>query len=360
MMKNYLFAILCVFLSACGGTQTKNKKVSVQSLEAKQASGVVLIKNTYYYSIDFDSNLTVYFTGIDDEGNVQGVTFDEKEVKPVTCYGTGFFVSKDGLIATNAHVACPTFSTKDVRSAIVDAFNNISDRVKDAVNQQTERLGELRLLIDAGNSEYMSQYQELAQKRDNNQKLVNAINRINSAECDYSRHSDIGVAFNNTHIRNTNDFTDCVTVTTDEEYDLALIQLKTKETPKKVFVFDMSMSKTSKRSKRNGDDEENKRKKRASSFAGKTLYMIGFNLGPQLGLTKEGLKAQITKGEVSQNTDEDKIMYTIPSLHGSSGSPVLDSQGKVVAVNFAGLDKTQNFNFGIKVNHLVELLQTIE
>ena len=53
-------------------------------------------------------------------------------------------------------------------------------------------------------------------------------------------------------------------------------------------------------------------------------------------------------------------MYTIPSLHGSSGSPVLDSQGKVVAVNFAGLDKTQNFNFGIKVNHLVELLQTIK
>ena len=51
-MKKYLFAILCVFLSACGGTQTKNKKVSVQSLEAKQASGVVLIKNTYYYSID--------------------------------------------------------------------------------------------------------------------------------------------------------------------------------------------------------------------------------------------------------------------------------------------------------------------
>ena len=279
MMKKYLFAILCVFLSACGGTQTKNKKVSVQSLEAKQASGVVLIKNTYYYSIDFDSNLTVYFTGIDDEGNIQGVTFDENEVKPVTCYGTGFFVSKDGLIATNAHVASPTFSTKDVRAAIVGAFNNLSDKVQDAINQQTERLGELRLLIDAGNSEYMSQYQELAQKRDGNQKLVNAINRINSAECDYSRHSDIGVAFNNTHVRNTDDFTDCVTVTTDEEHDLALIQLKTKETPKKLFVFDMSMSKTSKRSMRNGDDEENKRKKRASSLAGKTLYMIGFNLG---------------------------------------------------------------------------------
>lgn len=357
MMKKFLFAILCVFLSACGGTQQKNKKVSIQSLEAKQASGVVLIKNTYYYSIDFGSNLTVYFTGIDDEGNVQGVTFDENEVEPVTCYGTGFFVSKDGLIATNAHVACPTFSTKDVRAAIVDAFNNLSDKVKDAVNQQTERLGELRLLIDAGNSEYMNQYQELAQKRDNDQKLVNAINRINSAECDYSRHSDIGIAFNNTHVRNTNDFSDCITVASDEEHDLALIQLKTKETPKKAFVFDVIARKLSKRSKRGGHDGD---KRKSAFLTGKTLYMIGFNLGPQLALTKEGLKAQITKGEISQNTDEDKIMYTIPSLHGSSGSPILDTQGKVVAINFAGLDKTQNFNFGIKVGHLVDLIQAIE
>lgn len=358
-MKKYLAVFLCILLSACGGNQEKNKRVTVQELEDKQASGVVLIKNTYYYSIEFDSNLTVYFSDIDDEGNIKGFTFDEDKIEPSTCYGTGFFVSKDGLIATNAHVACPSFPTKDARSTIVGAFNNLSDQVQDIVNKQTEQLGELRLLIDAGNSEYSEQYQNLVGQRDNNQKLINAISRINSAECEYSRHCDIGVALNNTHVRTTSDFNDCVIINEDSEHDLALIQLKSKETPKKAFVFKASVRKKSRRTS-NEDEDENREERDKKDFSGKTLYMIGFNLGPQLALTKDGLKAQITKGEISQDTDDDKIMYTIPSLHGSSGSPVLDSRGKLVAINFAGLDKTQNFNFGIKVRHLAELLKNIE
>lgn len=358
-MKKYLTLFLCILLSACGGNQEKNKKVSVQELEDKQASGVVLIKNTFYYSIEFDSNLTVYFSGIDDDGNIKGLTFDEDKIEPATCYGTGFFVSKDGTIATNAHVACPSFSTKDARSSIVGAFNNLSDQVQDIVNKQTEQLGELRLLIDAGNSEYVGQYQELVSQRDNNQKLINVISRINSAECEYSRHCDIGVALNNTHVRTTADFQDCVILDDDQEHDLALIQLKSKETPKKSFVFKVPAEKKSKRNRDEESDEKRETRDKKNG-SGKTLYMIGFNLGPQLALTKDGLKAQITKGEISQDTDDDKIMYTIPSLHGSSGSPVLDTHGKLVAINFAGLDKTQNFNFGIKVMHLANLLKNKE
>ena len=86
--------------------------------------------------------------------------------------------------------------------------------------------------------------------------------------------------------------------------------------------------------------------------------MIGFNLGPQLALTSEGVKAQITEGEISQNTDNIKIMYTIPSLHGSSGSPVVNTYGDLIAINFAGLDGTQSFNYGIKSEHLITLLQS--
>ncbi|MCU7548560.1 serine protease [Chitinophagaceae bacterium LB-8] len=61
-----------------------------------------------------------------------------------------------------------------------------------------------------------------------------------------------------------------------------------------------------------------------------------------------GVKAPLTEGKSSQNTDDYKLMYTIPTLPGSSGSPVLDEKGRLVSVNFAGISYTQNFNYGIQ------------
>jgi V8-like Glu-specific endopeptidase len=84
------------------------------------------------------------------------------------------------------------------------------------------------------------------------------------------------------------------------------------------------------------------------------LTMIGFNLGPALALTEEGILSQCTSGMISQER-ENCYMYSIPSLHGSSGAPVLNQKGELVAINFAGLSATQNFNYGIKVKYLSEL-----
>ena len=67
------------------------------------------------------------------------------------------------------------------------------------------------------------------------------------------------------------------------------------------------------------------------------LYMIGFNQGPTIELTNTGIKAQITQGYIRQNTDNIKIMYSIPALQGSSGSPVVNQYGELVAINFAGI-----------------------
>lgn len=84
--------------------------------------------------------------------------------------------------------------------------------------------------------------------------------------------------------------------------------------------------------------------------------MSSFNLGPTLALTKEGVKSQFNTGSVSQQTP-DRIMYSIPTLPGSSGSPVINLKEELVAINYAGLNGTQNFNYGIRVKHLRNLME---
>src|SRR5690606_13065460 len=78
--------------------------------------------------------------------------------------------------------------------------------------------------------------------------------------------------------------------------------------------------------------------------------------GLDLAKTAIGIKPQITSGNISQESDGIKVMYTIASLQGSSGSPVIDEWGNLIAVNFAGITNTQSFNYGILSYHLKDLL----
>jgi V8-like Glu-specific endopeptidase len=73
--------------------------------------------------------------------------------------------------------------------------------------------------------------------------------------------------------------------------------------------------------------------------------------------TKQGIKVQMTSGKVTQLPDGQRLLYSIPTMKGSSGSPVLDEYGKVVAVNFAKLNGTDNFNFGIPLDRIKEFLK---
>jgi hypothetical protein len=89
---------------------------------------------------------------------------------------------------------------------------------------------------------------------------------------------------------------------------------------------------------------------------GTPLYLIGYNYGPTIANTTSGTKAQLTKGEVTQENDKYRVLYSIPALPGSSGSPVFNDYGQIVAIHYSGFTHNENFNYGILSFYLKEFI----
>jgi S1-C subfamily serine protease len=83
--------------------------------------------------------------------------------------------------------------------------------------------------------------------------------------------------------------------------------------------------------------------------------MIGFNYGYELAKTSIEIKSQLTQWYVSQEPYGERVLYSIPTLPGSSGNPIIDKWGNLVAINYAKTANEQGFNFGIPINYLIQL-----
>lgn len=71
----------------------------------------------------------------------------------------------------------------------------------------------------------------------------------------------------------------------------------------------------------------------------------------------EAIPHTLTSGTVTQQPDGKRVTYSIPSMPGSSGSPVVDDRGRLVAVNFAKSNGSDNFNFGVPLIRIVTFLK---
>lgn len=345
-----LFFVCSLSMSFVGCNKTKNR------IDDDYRSGVVLIMNKYYYTLKFQNGVVFYF-GDDGEGNVRDFESD-KDSAALKCarlaWGTGFFISKDGKIATNKHVASRTILDDVVKKFMRQNLKSYSLQLEqeidacEATKQQCE-MNYNRTTDNIERTKIVELYDALEKIIKENKETIKLLNYIDPEEGVVEYVSELKVAFNGTFVSRMDDLYPCSLRDTSDK-DVAIIQLNSKQTPDDKYIFpvpDQNMlehySFGEYLCRMLGSDKNDE------------LYMIGFNYGLGMAVTNEGIGSQCTEGTISRN-DRDELMYTIPAIPGSSGSPVLNRRGQLIAINYAGVRSTQGFNYGVKEKYLYDLM----
>ena len=349
-----------------------------EQLFEERASGVVVILNEFYYELRLPNGNKVYFTGIDSDGDLENFTPDEEQIKKnrQIMTGTGFFVDNKGTIMTNRHVAQPQLDKTQAKAAYIELIKSAKSLIALGLSQMQEQYADLERQKEksyvydpySGDAYYdLDRMNSIDQKKAEIEEAYEELNETyeglngltDPASLKISVVSQLGIAYNDTYVTSRDDFfrnNACVVarMSSKEDVDLALIQLKNKTTPSNAYVFDILGK---------DDGAESIVEQAKNLFSGKNndkdlkinqdLYMIGYNAGLALGTTRQGIKVQMTTGKLTQLPDGQRLLYSIPTVQGSSGSPIIDAYGNFVGVNFAKLNGSDNFNFGIPAQQVV-------
>lgn len=322
-MRPMLIAAAVVLL-ICAGTLLYPKLLK-KDLYKQYESAVCLVVNQYVYTIDF-GELGSFDATFDERG--AATLYEPGKKDPVVITGTGFFISKDGKLMTNRHVASPWMFARDEDPAGYKSLLQLASYI------MAYQVGKLK------------QASEQATTVDQLVKVNRLISAWANAKPTIGGHpQEVSVLLNNTFFNSSKDLINCevLHVSDDEKLDIGLLQTNNKTLPAQVkslvSVEDIV------------PDEELR--------PGKKIFTLGFPMGLRLAKTSQGIKANFQDGQVSRETDGIAFGHNMPTTGGASGSPVFDEDGRLAGVHYSGVrEQQQGYKFAITASRVKKLLAT--
>lgn len=350
----WLALIPLLLLLAFGGYQLYRSYPWGAPTVKEMETGVVLIQSKCSYFVETgltssEGGLLCYYFDYDENANrISRGTFDESERPVQIFFGTGFLISKDGLIATNRHVADP-IPPEEASKLVKREIQNTKELYQyksDSINDVLRSIGPLR-----GTEQFKTIYENSLKRQKLIQNYISNLDRLLTlgdfkvkVECQTS------VAFVNSIIETYDDFIGCSLRASGDpgsvnKNDVAIIQLKNKnrDVPQEAYIFNVPENDLL--DSDIPDDYD--------------ITVLGYNRGVQLADIKNGIHPQPQPGKITIKNEKYRIGYNASTLGGSSGSPVLNKKGHLVAINNSGISETQGFNYGVRTKYLKELLDKI-
>lgn len=288
-----------------------------------------------------------YLIGVDEQGEM-GIITENSNYGPIGYSGTAFFVSRDGKMITNRHIAAPWKFAKEEETANIH-------RLVTKEKEQSMTIDHLRTMDDLyeliANNSLISEVVKALFSNDlmSVEDLDAVISKYKKCDVKISGELDyIAVGYPNRHYTNMDEFERCspIAEAKDDNVDLALLQLNSTTTPATVTqVFDLSKAIV----------DTKKIKPLESQY-----FYIGYPAGAAMNLRDNGLFPQNVEVKISRVPDRYTTDLQGEVLGGASGSPVFDKKGRLVGVISFSYRNTSTMSGCVLAKYAKELYDEFE
>lgn len=290
----------------------------------------VTLKDNPLMNEQFGSWPSKWYFGLNDNLNGYACSTNKDEVSPIPYTGTAFFISDDGEMGTNRHVAVPW----EYRDPELD--DAIKDQMRKMRSQGNENVARLLLALN------MYGQIDGADAQAKFERFQNSDIEIKGS------HAFFGVGLTGSKVNNQIDLQQAQVIAEsgDEKKDVALIRLNSRKTPDYIVdmgaIYDIEKARTDERTLKPQDE---------------TLTIIGYPKGELVGTSLFNgteLRPTIHRASLSKTPDDNQIQIQAVGIGGQSGSPVIDKSHRLVGVLCSGFSGTE-VTYCCNIKHLVEL-----